>query len=344
MHRSTLSTFALGLSILLAACHTEEKRDPDAPAVCSGEGLGALRVASTCGAQDLSTEKEPVEVFRIHAVEASSAAGAVTRVVSTWLTGVMSCIAESVVGALVSAITASDATTSCRDDYDGQQGRSFVDGVYQVNASQSAGTSKDDVWTSTRSQAEVRLFVAKDMGSLKRGDLVKYDVRSPDTFLVGARATVDATGSVAIAYDRPGPLVEMLGQGATPPNPMVVTESTRESLRSALEIESAVHSNLTDCGYTTKIDQAIERTPLASEVRPKIVSATTSAIGASDPGVVARSWDLSYAPAKDLVLGDAPRGRIDVDLRGPGRLRSGSVVFAGADPLKADLELSCGAP
>jgi hypothetical protein len=73
----------------------------------------------------------------------------------------------------------------------------------------------------------------------KAGDPVGADLFSLSSYLVGAQPRATADG-VTIAYDRVGPLVELLGQGATPPNPIRLTTAELAAPAHLLELRSTV--------------------------------------------------------------------------------------------------------
>ncbi len=91
---------------------------------------------------------------------------------------------------------------------------------------------------------ETRFYVARDFSFAAAGELVTEDVFLIDNYLVNAVVAVDfSTGRTDIQYESVGPLVELLGQGANPPNPLRITlgglgEFQREFR--ALEFESDV--------------------------------------------------------------------------------------------------------
>jgi hypothetical protein len=82
------------------------------------------------------------------------------------------------------------------------------DGVYRTG---SGGTVMDATF-----------YLAEDFSFAKAGDPIEHDVFVVDSYLVDARLRVDLSGKARIAYDEPGPLVELLGFGANPPNPLTV--------------------------------------------------------------------------------------------------------------------------
>jgi len=101
-------------------------------------------------------------------------------------------------------------------------GWEFVgDGVYRTG---SGGTVMDATF-----------YLAEDFSFAQAGDPVAHDVFLVDSYLVDARLRVDfASGKTRIEYDAPGPLVELLGFGAEPPNPLPVDLDDLASIKRKL--------------------------------------------------------------------------------------------------------------
>jgi hypothetical protein len=71
---------------------------------------------------------------------------------------------------------------------------------------------------------ETRFYVTHDFSFAAAGERVPHDVFLIDNYLVNAAVSVDfTTGRTDIVYDSVGPLVELLGQGSNPPNPLEIT-------------------------------------------------------------------------------------------------------------------------
>lgn len=91
---------------------------------------------------------------------------------------------------------------------------------------------------------ETRFYATHDFSFAAAGERVPHDVFLIDNYLVNAAVSVDfTTGRTEIVYDSAGPLVELLGQGATPPNPLEITLdglSTFQAEFRALEFDSDV--------------------------------------------------------------------------------------------------------
>lgn len=111
-----------------------------------------------------------------------------------------------------------------------------------------------------------------------RGELITENLFVLDSYLVNAQATADATG-VTITYDAPGPLVELLGLGASPQNPLVLTSAD------ALTISTEL--NKIKVRGTVRVDDDREGTDVAYDV------------------------DLSPSPIVNLLL---PFGQLDFDV------------------------------
>lgn len=91
---------------------------------------------------------------------------------------------------------------------------------------------------------ETRFYVTEDYEFAARGELVRANLFLVDSYLVDARLVIDwSTGAAELQYDEPGPLVELLGFGAEPPNPLPVDYNDLSSLKTKLrqlEFESDV--------------------------------------------------------------------------------------------------------
>jgi len=114
--------------------------------------------------------------------------------------------------------TCVDLAGQLDDALDGALGRS-VDGD---EGPPTGFTSTDDGYVSSDGARSTRVtyLLGRDTERAgSAGDPVPADLFTLSSYLVGARPTVTADG-VSIAYDRVGPLVELLGKGAAPPNPL----------------------------------------------------------------------------------------------------------------------------
>jgi len=91
---------------------------------------------------------------------------------------------------------------------------------------------------------EARFFLAEDFSFGTAGSPLTEVIFLVENYLRGGRVSVDFIAQRAeVSYDSVGPLVELLGFGAEPPNPIVVTLSDLSSLQGklrALQYESVV--------------------------------------------------------------------------------------------------------
>jgi hypothetical protein len=106
---------------------------------------------------------------------------------------------------------------------------------------------------------------------------------------------------------------------------------------SYFQVEGTVHAELLDCGYRTITDETVERTPLDSDIRPRLVSAVMTSADAPELRIIARVWDVVYSPSRPGV----PAGHVDADVLGLPRVSKASIVFGAEDGNSADLELTC---
>lgn len=79
--------------------------------------------------------------------------------------------------------------------------------------------------TSAASAAmETRFYAAGDFEFARAGDAIEHDVFLLDSYLIGASLRIPENfwEGAELHYDEAGPLVELLGYGAAPPNPISV--------------------------------------------------------------------------------------------------------------------------
>ncbi len=105
----------------------------------------------------------------------------------------------------------------------------------------------DGVFTTQGGQADMRtqFYLGADFEFGEEGDPVAHNVFRVDSYLVGARVAVPNPLSfeAELRYDELGPLAEMLGYGAEPPNPIIVdlnALSTIGNRLAALHFESDI--------------------------------------------------------------------------------------------------------
>jgi hypothetical protein len=106
----------------------------------------------------------------------------------------------------------------------------------------------DGVYTSSAAQAEMetKFYLASDFEFGQAGDPVEHNVFHVDSYLKGARVRVPDLLSLQaeLHFDEPGPLVELLGYGTEPPNPIMVDLDTIGSVGdkiAALHFESEIY-------------------------------------------------------------------------------------------------------
>jgi hypothetical protein len=170
-------------------------------------------------------------------------------------------------------------------------GWEFVgDGVYRTG---SGGTVMDATF-----------YLAEDFSFGKAGDPVMDDLFLVKSYLVDARLKVDLLkGKAEIRFDAPGPLVELLGFGADPPNPLPVDLNDLASIKKKLrqlEFEGKVvvqdkreHSTI---GYTLNIPRTsadaflVGTTPMRYELEN-----VDGARADLDQTIVTSMFDVAYA-------------------------------------------------
>ncbi len=328
----------LGGFVLLQGCSDDEKE----PEQCRSAS-GPVSVAPTCSADaNAKARTNQAEAFRTHVAASSTAAGIAFRQLNGVTAWLMSCVAEAVVDVVVGAFTGQDPGPPKCASWEQSASYVFDAGTYRMDLRQKVawfGTSIVD----EENSAALRFVFTKPVAGNAEGALVPYDLGRADTYLVGMRL-VSAGDKVSIAYDRPGPLVELLGLGPNPPNPITVTkaavETMRQSMSSSLALEGTTRAKLGDCGQRSLIELALDRTPLtATEFKPRLVAATTRDEGALSPAVVATAWNVVHPANRP----DAPTGDVLADLPADTLASRVKVTFAGADPKDAALELTCAA-
>lgn len=133
----------------------------------------------------------------------------------------------ALVGAIVDGVL--DAIVAGSNDAT-PEGWSFDDGVYRT-----AGNG---------ATMETRFYLAADTSFGQAGDLVEENLFLVDSYLVGAVLVIDpADLSSEIRYTSAGPLVELMGFGATPPNPLPVGVDDLEQIQrrlGALDFETRI--------------------------------------------------------------------------------------------------------
>lgn len=306
----------------------------------SGDGCqsltGPVDVAPACstGTVKGSTPERLGDVFRTHSVAASSALGIVNRQVEGVVGWLFTCVLDAVGHIIVGAVTGDVGTPTC-GAYDQAASYAFDGGTYRFDLRQSVSFYKAPL-IDTENSATLQFVFTKDVGSFKAGAVVPNDLGRADSFLVGLKVT-----AAGIAYDRPGPLVELLGLGANPPNPIPLTSSTgqkvQDSIRGALAFQGSTHANLMDCEYRTDIQLTIDPTPVTSDVHPKLVAATTKANGGTEPLVTAKTWDVVYSESSRAN----PQGQITADLPTDTLATTATVKIDATDPTKSALSLDC---
>lgn len=335
----------LGLSLLAAlvsvtACSDDEERSD--PTECRSVS-GTSSISAECSAgSGAPARRSAAEVFRSHVVVSSSAAGIALNFVDGAVGWFMSCVVDAVGRGLVSAITGSDAGAPTCGQWDRSASYAFDNGTYSLDLRQQltfyAASIKD-----AENSATLRFTFAKAIGAHAEGAVVPFDLGRADTFLVGVRVVTTASGGVALAYDRPGPLVELLGLGPTPPNPLPLTDASssamQDSLRSALAVEGATRADLGDCDHRSVIELAFDRTRLTEDFRPRLLNGNTRPEGATAPSAVAVSWNVVY-PASNPAT---PTGNVEADFPSDTLATRATVRFTGDDPTKTSLEVGCAA-
>lgn len=234
----TTPTIAALLSLVLApACSSTASSNSDTDADTDGPadadvGADESDSGSTPGDADGGETTSDFEGCRGEATDPEVDANVViTQEYGQSLHEMVACgglavvLCQGVISGIINAIiNSSDDATPNGWGFDG-------DGIYRT------GSDGVDMTTS--------FFLAEDFEGLgASGDLVTDNVFLVASYFVNPVVSVDfTTGATELQYDSTGPLVELLGYGATPPNPLPLglnDISTIEERLGGLEFESTV--------------------------------------------------------------------------------------------------------
>ena len=164
------------------------------------------------------------------------------------------------------------------------------DGVYRTS---NGGTVMD-----------MTFYVTEDFSFAKAGEPVTHDLFLVDSYLVGGRLKIDfPSGDSEISFDAPGPLVELLGFGANPENPLPVDLNDLVSIKRKLrllELEGKVvvqdnraHSII---GYTLNVPRMTASKFVAGSVSMQYdlqnVAGTRADLGQT---IITSLFDVAYA-------------------------------------------------
>lgn len=75
---------------------------------------------------------------------------------------------------------------------------------------------------------EMQVFLTEEIGYGPAGTQVMEDILDVDSYLVNAAFELDGD-AVTVTFDEPGPLVELLGQGANPESPLVLDQAAQDA-------------------------------------------------------------------------------------------------------------------
>lgn len=180
-----------------------------------------------------------------------------------------------------------------------------------------AGTYHVDVQAFQDVRMDVKFHLARDYAFGKAGDLVTENLFSMSSYLKGARSTLVSNPSnpldvtVEIDYDEPGPLVELLGYGATPPNPLVLDAGDLDTLGgglAGLEVDATIF--FTDHPGVSTIEYDVESPRmLASSIfsgaamQLDMVNADGRRLDLNQDLDV-HTWTVEYADGVGALIGD----------------------------------------
>lgn len=148
---------------------------------------------------------------------------------------------------------------------------------------------------------DVTVRLGADYAFGKKGDIVPADLTAASSYLVGAAVSLDsARMALSLKYRSTGPLVELLGFGSTPPNPLVVTRADAPRVQTELKklvIDGTVR--VVDTQGATKVSYEMKMP--AKTVAEIAAVAKTGMIGAGDASradlgqrLEVKTWEVSY--------------------------------------------------
>lgn len=174
------------------------------------------------------------------------------------------------------------------------EGFSYENGVYHV---QGDGISMDLV-----------LKFGPDTPGGNSGDQVSDNLFDGDSYLVNASSSQDGENTV-IAYDEAGPLAALLGQGAHPPNPIVLTPAQISAITTVLgsfQAQSVIHvddERTATITYDVESPVAFIATLLLSKnMEYSLVSANGSREDL-DQTLTNTVWDIQYVDTAHALDG-----------------------------------------
>ncbi|MBK8234801.1 MAG: hypothetical protein IPK74_04525 [Deltaproteobacteria bacterium] len=230
----------------------------------------------------------------------------------------------ALVGAIVEGIV--DAIAAGTNDAT-PDGWSFDDGVYRT-----AGNG---------ATMETRFYLAQDTSFGHAGDLVEHNLFLVDSYLVGAVLVVDLVDGVSeIQYASHGPLVELMGFGAAPPNPLPVDYTDLEQIQrrlGALDFETRIdlddrreHATVVYHVDTPRMSAGALLDGEAMVLGLQSATAERSDLGQS---LLVDRWDLHFVEHGSLT------GTVDTHVEG-GPLPF-AAQFVWADSGYPEIELAC---
>jgi hypothetical protein len=84
---------------------------------------------------------------------------------------------------------------------------------------------------------DMTFYVTENFSFARAGQPVTHDLFLADNYLAGAKLEIDfRSGNAEIEFDAPGPLVELLGFGANPENPLPVDLGDLVSIKRKLRL------------------------------------------------------------------------------------------------------------
>ncbi|CAN5832661.1 hypothetical protein BH11MYX4_BH11MYX4_22930 [soil metagenome] len=291
--KSLVRASIVGVSLLSASilCSTVgcSSEAPQRDACEVAAPVNETRSALACvGAADVDGRLAMVRLFRRDTQLASELAANVAAIPGDYVVGVM-----------MAGFAAGFGVTL--DPFPSHSGTSrFERGTYVFAYDRFAAEGIE----AQTADARLRLYWPIDSTSAKKGDLIATSVLDKGAFLVNPRVVLTADGRVSIAHDGPGPLVEILGAGPTPPSPLVTTATKLRAALSTIEVDGDASMTIDNSCNASEFSFAVPRQSVATRAIEMVKGGGRRKSG--DDRADVRTWKLGYESLQ-------PRGTVVVD-------------------------------
>lgn len=180
-------------------------------------------------------------------------------------------------------------------------------------------------------QAHLRLYWPIDSKSAKKGDLITTSVLDKGAFLLNPRPSLRLDGTISIAHDGPGPLVEILGETASPPNPLVASASKLQAAFATIEVDGDAAMTIDNACNTSAFRFGVPRQAIAARSIQMLEGGGKRK--ANEDRADVRSWKLAYTSV-------APTGTIAIEATAGAAPIADALTFAASSAEPAS-RVSC---